>query len=193
MAYFPGAATADGGVRACEGMRGRERGTRGVAAMALQGVCFSDTEEDRASGKRRSVFRDGFGAGVSGVLSGKRVIVVEDEGVTQMQLRRLLALAGLVVAGTAGSGPEGVDLALRERPDLVLMDIRMPGEYDGLEAARRILAEQSVCVVMLTAFSEEAYRERAKEIGASGYVLKPVSHMTLLPQLEEAYRLWTPQ
>src|SRR5689334_20722321 len=71
-------------------------------------------------------------------LTGKTVIIVEDEGITQMQLRRTLKTAGLVVVGSATSGEKGVEAVLKNRPDMVLMDIQMPGAYDGLEAARRI-------------------------------------------------------
>lgn len=110
-----------------------------------------------------------------------------------MQLRKILTRAGLAVAGAAMSGPEGVEIVLREKPDLVLMDIQMPGEYDGLEAARRILAQKSVCVVMLTAFSEDLYREQAKQMGACGFVVKPIDQDTLFPQLETAWKLWQPQ
>jgi AmiR/NasT family two-component response regulator len=120
------------------------------------------------------------------VLRGKRVVIVEDEGITQLQLHRILTFIEMVVVGSARSGPQGVDAVLREKPDLVLMDIRMPGEYDGLEAARRILAVQSICVVMLTAFSEQGFREQAQDIGVCGYIIKPIDQDTLIPQLEAA-------
>ena len=67
------------------------------------------------------------------------------------------------------------------------MDIRMPGDIDGLEAARRILAEQRICIIMLTAFAVNEYQELAKEIGTCGYLLKPVVTETLLSFLEQAY------
>jgi YesN/AraC family two-component response regulator len=120
----------------------------------------------------------------SSILSGKRVIIVEDEGLTLMQLHRILTLMEMEVVASATSGPKGVEAALREKPDLVLMDIRMPGEYDGLEAARRILQRQSVCIVMLTAFAERGYREQARQIGTCGYIVKPIDQETLIPQLE---------
>lgn len=103
-----------------------------------------------------------------------------------MQLRRILTQAGLVVAAVVGDGQAGVEAVLRERPDLVLMDIRMP-IMDGLEATRRILAEYRVCVVVLTAYAVEEYRQEAAELGACGYVLKPIMAQNLLPQLQEAY------
>ncbi len=115
---------------------------------------------------------------------GKRVLTVEDEGITQMQLGRILRSAGMVLVGMATSGPEGVELALRERPDIILMDINMPGDYNGLEAARRILEEYRTCILMLTAYTD--YAEQAKEIGAQGYVVKPIDRSTLLNHVREA-------
>ncbi len=126
-------------------------------------------------------------------LMGKRVLVVEDEGITQIQIRKALTRAGLVVVGSAGSGPEGVALALQEQPDIVLMDIRMPGEYDDLEAARRILTTRAVCIVMLTAFTGSEHRDQAQEIGVSGYVVKPVTTAGLLPDVLDAWQNFTGQ
>jgi AmiR/NasT family two-component response regulator len=122
------------------------------------------------------------------VLIGKRAVVVEDEGITQMQLRRTLKGAGVIVVASATSGEEGVEVVLRERPDLVLMDIRMPGAIDGIEATRRILAEYRVCVVMLTAFSDAEYREAAADLRVCDYIVKPVTSDLLLPRLAAAMR-----
>lgn len=151
----------------------------------MQSVLFADTRSFK-------ITQPGKGAVKAEMptLVGKRVIIVEDEGITQIQLRQILTRAGLMVLGSATSGPEGVEMVARETPDLVLMDIRMPGEYDGLEAARRILAEQTVCIVMLTAFNDDDYKAQARQIGACGYVVKPIDRDTLLPQLESAYKQW---
>jgi response regulator NasT len=119
-------------------------------------------------------------------LTGKRAIIVEDEGITQLQLTKILRSRGIQVVGAAANGKEAVEIVLREHPDFVLMDIRMP-VMDGLEASERILAEYRVCIVMLTAFSEEEYQQRAQELGTCGYVLKPITAETLLPELEAAY------
>lgn len=119
-------------------------------------------------------------------LMGKRAVVVEDEGITQLQLTRILRREGLDVVGTASNGKEGVKTVLAERPDLVLMDIRMP-VMDGLEATERILSEYRVCIVMLTAFSDEEYRKRAEELDTCGYVIKPVTAESLMPQLKAAF------
>lgn len=81
----------------------------------------------------------GLASTVIGSLAGMRVVICEDEGITQLQLKRILTLAGLKVVGVAGDGQAGVETVLRERPDLVLMDIKMP-VMDGLEAARQIMA-----------------------------------------------------
>lgn len=118
-------------------------------------------------------------------LKGKRAVVVEDEGVTQLQLRRILRARGIEVVGVASNGKEAVDVVLAQRPDFVLMDIQMP-IMNGMEAARRIMEQYPVCIVMLTAFSEEEYLQEAEEIGVCGYVLKPVTTETLLPRLAEA-------
>lgn len=126
------------------------------------------------------------------LLQGKRIVVVEDEGITQMQLHRILQYEGMDVVDAAMSGPTGVEAVLRTRPDIVLMDIHMSGEYDGLEAARRILETSNVCIIMLTAFSDESYREQANRIGVCGYVVKPVDQLTLLPQMEAAWRAFQP-
>jgi CheY-like chemotaxis protein len=119
-------------------------------------------------------------------LRGKRAVIVEDEGLTQLQLKKLLQSEGIKVVGAASNGKEGVEFVLRERPDFGLMDIHMP-EMDGLQATERILAEYHVCIVMLTAFSDESYRQRASELGVCGYVLKPVTIETLMPQLKALY------
>jgi len=126
--------------------------------------------------------------GPDSFLNGRRAVIVEDEGITQLQLRRILRSARVIVVGTASTGAEGIETALRERPDLVLMDIRMPGEIDGIDAARSILAETPVCVVMLTAFSQDIYRQRTADIPICGYIVKPVSAESLVPQLEAAMR-----
>lgn len=116
-------------------------------------------------------------------LQGRRAVIVEDEGITQMQIQRLLTRAGVLVVGTAGNGADGVDRVLQQEPDLVLMDIKMP-LMDGMEATRRILARFRTCIVLLTAYLE--YEEQARQLGACGYLVKPISSLTLLPQLQQA-------
>ena len=119
-------------------------------------------------------------------LTGKRVVVCEDEGITLMQLKRMLTREGLQVVDVADNGDAAVEAVLRERPDLVIMDIRMPG-IDGLQAAQRILQTYSVCIVMLTAFSDETFQRQAADIGTCGYVVKPITKESLLPELQAAF------
>ena len=116
-------------------------------------------------------------------LAGKRVVIVEDEGLTLLQIRRVLVSAGMTIVGTAINGAEGIEVVLRERPDLVMMDVRMP-VLDGIQAAQKILDVYEVCIVMVTAFSDETYRRESDKIGACGYVVKPISGDTLLPELQ---------
>lgn len=119
-------------------------------------------------------------------LAGKRIVTVEDEGLTQMQLRKALTVAGLIVVGQAANGEEGVELTLREKPDLVTMDINMP-VMDGLEATRRIMEQDGTCVVILTSYNDEEHRHRAQEVHACGYALKPISSSALISTLEYSY------
>jgi len=120
-------------------------------------------------------------------LRGKRVVIAEDQGVTQLHLRRILESKGMDVVGTAANGRDAIEVVLRTRPSLVLMDVQMP-VMDGLEASRYILDLFRVCIVMLTAYTEIKHQEEALLIGAVGYVIKPVTAATLVPQLDAALR-----
>jgi AmiR/NasT family two-component response regulator len=120
-------------------------------------------------------------------LVGKRIVVIEDDGITQWQLRKSLAREGLIIVGAATNGQEGTAIVLRERPDLVLMDIGLPVR-NGLDAAEHILAVFPVCIVVVTAFADAEHRERARQLGVAGYVVKPIDVKTLLPRLVAAYR-----
>ena len=84
------------------------------------------------------------------------------------------------------NGRDGVDLILREKPDLVTMDITMP-IMDGLEATRQVMEQDQTCVVIVTAYTNDEYREKAAAVGASGYVVKPIAAASLLPALELIY------
>lgn len=114
-------------------------------------------------------------------------MIAEDQGLTQLQLRKILQAEGLEVVGVASNGREAVDLVLQHRPDIVLMDVRMP-EMDGLEASRRILRSYHVCIIILTAFSDEEYQREARELGIRSYLIKPVSSQTLIPQMVMAFK-----
>ena len=126
----------------------------------------------------------------SPLLVGKRVIIIEDNGITAVFLKNVLVCAGLDVVGTVSIGTDGVALILRELPDIVLLDIDLPGEYNGIEVARRILAEINVCIVMFSGFSDQATMQEAFQSGACGYITKPVNQETFLLLLEAGYKNW---
>lgn len=123
------------------------------------------------------------------VLVGKRVLVCEDEGMTVMQLQKALTRAGLVIVGTASSGEEAIEGAMREKPDIILMDVKMNG-MDGLEATRQIMQQLKTCIVMVTANADKTHMDIAKKNGAVGYIPKPVDSLTLLPLLEKALHMF---
>ena len=114
-----------------------------------------------------------------------RILICEDETLIRLDLRALVEAAGFVVAGEARDGAEAVAQAAATEPDLILMDVKMP-ELDGISAARRILAERPVPIVMVTAFSDQGLVRSAAEAGAFGYLVKPFRGDDLLPAIETA-------
>ena len=114
-----------------------------------------------------------------------RVIVVDDEAVIRMGLRAMLEDAGHQVIGTATNGRAAVVLAEIEKPDLILMDIKMP-EMDGLEAARLIMTKHPTPIVMLTAYSQRELIKQAKAASVFAYLVKPVKEEMVAPTLELA-------
>lgn len=116
----------------------------------------------------------------------KTVLIVDDEPVTRLDLHQMLSAAGYQVVGEAADGFDGVELARAKRPDLVLMDVQM-GAFDGLTAAESICREQLAgCVMMLTAYTDDEFVERAARIGVGGYLVKPIDEQRLLPALRVA-------
>jgi response regulator NasT len=115
-----------------------------------------------------------------------RVVVAEDEALIRLDLVEMLREAGYDVVGEAGDGARAVELAEQLRPDLVVMDIKMP-VLDGLTAAERITAARIAPVVLLTAFSQRSLVERAAQAGAMAYLVKPFTAADLLPALDVAH------
>ncbi|MBS2962694.1 response regulator [Actinocrinis puniceicyclus] len=115
----------------------------------------------------------------------KRVVIAEDEALIRMDLAEMLQEEGYDVVGQAGNGEDAVKLATEHRPDLVILDVKMP-VLDGISAAERIGAEKIAPVLMLTAFSQRELVERARDAGAMAYLVKPFSKADLVPAIEMA-------
>jgi AmiR/NasT family two-component response regulator len=114
-----------------------------------------------------------------------RLVVAEDQALIRLDLERLLEDAGFDVCGSARDGQEAVELALELRPDVVVLDVKMP-RIDGVEAARRILAGGFVPIVMLTAYGYGELISRAVDAGIVGFVVKPFQESALIEALHEA-------
>jgi two-component system, response regulator PdtaR len=117
--------------------------------------------------------------------SPRRVLIAEDEALIRLDLAEMLAEEGFDVVGEAADGEQAVQLATELRPDLVIMDVKMP-KKDGIEAASDIVGDQIAPVVILTAFSQRDLVERARDAGAMAYLVKPFSKADLLPAIELA-------
>jgi AmiR/NasT family two-component response regulator len=119
-----------------------------------------------------------------------RVIVAEDEALIRLDLKEMLEEEGYVVVGEAGDGQRAVELARELRPDLVILDVKMP-VLDGISAAE-VIAEESIApVLMLTAFSQRELVERARDAGAMAYLVKPFSKSDVVPAIEMAVSRFT--
>jgi len=114
-----------------------------------------------------------------------RILIAEDETLIRLDLRELLEDAGFEICGEARDGEEAVGLARTERPDLAVLDVKMP-RLDGIEAARRILDERPIPIVMVTAYGERELVSRAVEAGVFGYLVKPFRETDLLPAIATA-------
>ena len=114
-----------------------------------------------------------------------RVIVAEDEAIILMDLIEMLREAGYNVIGEAANGREAISLARHLKPDLAILDVKMP-EIDGISAAEVIVSEKLAAVLMLTAFSQRELVERARDAGAMAYLVKPFSISDLTPAIEMA-------
>lgn len=114
-----------------------------------------------------------------------RVVIADDESIIRMDLKEMLTTLGYLVVGEAGDGISAVNLARELRPDLVIMDIKMP-DLDGIAAAKILTEERIAPVLLLTAFSQQELVEGAKEAGVVGYVVKPFRESELIPAIEIA-------
>lgn len=114
-----------------------------------------------------------------------RVVIAEDEAIIRLDLKETLEEEGYEVVGETGRGDEAVALVRELKPDLALLDVRMPG-LDGLAAAREITQERLAAVIVLTAYSQRNLIEEARDAGALAYVVKPFQRSELIPAIEVA-------
>ncbi len=114
-----------------------------------------------------------------------RVVIAEDEAIVRLDLKEILEEEGYEVVGETGRGDEAIDLVRGQRPDLAILDIKMPGS-DGLSVAREINADRLCAVLILTAFSQRNLIEQARDAGALAYLVKPFQKSELLPNIEMA-------
>ena len=114
-----------------------------------------------------------------------KIVIADNESIIRMDLRELLEEAGHTVVGEAVNGRKAIELTREHKPDLVIMDIKMP-EMDGIAAARVIADESLAPVLLLTAFSQSEIVERAKDSGVLAYLVKPIQESSLFPAMEIA-------
>ncbi len=119
-----------------------------------------------------------------------RIVAADDEPLIRMNLRETLNSLGYEVVGEAGDGSQAVKLARELRPDIVIMDIKMP-EMDGIEAAHILTSEQIAPVLLLTAYSDRELIERAKGAGVMNYLVKPFREESLTPAIEVTLATWS--
>jgi response regulator NasT len=124
---------------------------------------------------------------IKGVLNmSSKIVLAEDEPITRMDISEMLTSSGYNVVGEAADGLQAVELCRIHKPDLVLMDIKMP-KLDGIQAGKLIIKENLVdSIMMLTAYSGKEFIDKVKEIGAIGYIVKPIDERNLIPQIEIA-------
>ncbi|CRH90079.1 sigma-54 dependent response regulator [Chlamydia trachomatis] len=115
-----------------------------------------------------------------------RTLVVEDEALIRLDIVEILEDAGFTIVGEGASGDEAVLKARELEPDLIVMDVKMPGEIDGIAAAQKIMDERRTAIVMLTAYSQSDLVARARDAGAMAYVVKPFTPGDLIPAVEIA-------
>jgi DNA-binding response OmpR family regulator len=120
------------------------------------------------------------------ISAGRRALIVEDEALIAEELRERLLRLGFSVIAAVDNGDEGVAIATRERPDLVLMDIRLKGQKDGVQAAKEIREQVDIPIVYLTAHSDRGTVDRASKTDHDGFILKPFVRRELQTTIEVA-------
>lgn len=121
-------------------------------------------------------------------MADKKILIVEDNAIIAMETIERLKRLGYLISGVAATGPDAISLAGSARPDLILMDINLKGEMDGIEAAREILAKNPVPLIYLTAYSDEETLKRAMASQPFKYLVKPYRERELYTSIEDAFR-----
>jgi len=119
-------------------------------------------------------------------MTRRRIVIAEDEPLARLDLGQMLENLGHDIVGQAGDGRTAVEMAREVKPDLVIMDIKMPGEIDGLGAAHQLAEERVAPVLLLTAYSDQEYIDGARDAGVMGYLVKPYGENQLAPAIEVA-------
>jgi response regulator NasT len=117
----------------------------------------------------------------------KRIMLVEDESIVRLDVAMMLEDAGYEVIAQAGDGEKAVELAFSLKPDLIIMDIKMP-KLNGLKASEIISKSSHTPILLLTAYSQKEYIDKAKQANIMGYLVKPISEANLIPAVEIALR-----
>ncbi|EGQ24172.1 MULTISPECIES: response regulator [Sporosarcina] len=115
----------------------------------------------------------------------KRIVIAEDESIIRMDLKMTLQDHGYEVVGEAGDGDRAIELAFLHKPDLILMDIKMP-KMNGLKASRIIGEQLDLPILIITAYSQKEFVEKAQQDNVVGYLVKPISESNLIPAVEVA-------
>lgn len=115
----------------------------------------------------------------------KRILIAEDESIIRMDIKMMLEDRGYEVVGEAGDGDKAIELAYSLKPDLILMDIKMP-KLDGLKASRIIAEQLDLPILVLTAYSQKEFIAKAQQDNILGYLVKPISESNLIPAIEVA-------
>jgi two-component system, response regulator PdtaR len=121
-----------------------------------------------------------------------RILIADDEAIIRMNLREMLTELGYIIVAEAGDGLSAVHLTRQFRPDLVLLDVKMP-TMDGLEASRIICEEGLAPVLLVTAYSDQDLVSQAREVGVQGYLVKPIRETDLMPIIEVTRARWSEQ
>lgn len=121
-------------------------------------------------------------------MSSLSILIADDEALIRLDLKEMLLGAGHIVCGEANNGMKAVEIAKSLAPDLAILDVMMPG-LDGLETAK-ILHSMNIPVLLLTAYSQPKYINRAEKVSVYGYLVKPITERDLLPAVQIAYARW---